>query len=105
MDQVGDAEQGPIEIGSADHAIRWIALDPEHMRCSFGVSFTPAGDADPIPAIRATIGTGVDRGTLQPQSFAALKLSGPVFATVTSDCAWALVIVRILPDASPSPTP
>ena len=29
MDQVGDAEQGPIEIGSGDHAIRWIALDPE----------------------------------------------------------------------------
>ncbi len=105
MDQVGDAEQGPIEIGSGDHAIRWIALDPEHIRCSFGVSFTPAGGTDPVPAIRATIGTGVDRGTLQPQSFAALDLSGPVFATVTSDCAWALVIVRIPPDASPSPTP
>ncbi len=105
MDQVGDAEQGPIEIGSGDHAIRWIALDPEHVRCSFGVSFTPAGAADPIPAIRATIGTGVDRGTLQPQSFAALNLSGPVFANVTSDCAWALVIVRILPEATPSPSP
>jgi hypothetical protein len=105
MDQVGDAEQGPIEIGSGDHAIRWIALDPEHVRCSFGVSFTPAGGGDPIPAIRATIGSGVDRGTLQPQSFAALKLSGPVFATVSSDCAWALVIVRILPEASPSPMP
>jgi hypothetical protein len=105
MDQVGDAEQGPIEIGPGDHAIRWIALDPEHVRCSFGVSFAPAGGGDPIPAIRATIGTGVDRGTLQPQSFAALDLSGPVFATVSSDCAWALVIVRILPEASPSPTP
>jgi hypothetical protein len=105
MDQVGDAEQGPIEIGPGDHAIRWIALDPEHLRCSFGVSFTQAGGEDPIPAIRATIGTGVDRGTLQPQSFAALNLSGPVFVTVSSDCAWALVIVRILPEASPSPTP
>lgn len=104
MDQVGDAEQGPIEIGSGDHAVRWIALDPEHIRCSFGVSFTPAGGGDSIPAIRATIGTGVDRGTLQPQSFAALNLSGPVFATVSSDCAWALVIVRIAPDTSPSPT-
>jgi hypothetical protein len=105
MDQVGDAEQGPIEIGSADHAIRWIALDPEHIRCSFAVSLTPAAGGEPIPAIRATIGTGVDRGTLQPQSFAALKVSGPVFATVSSDCAWALVIVRIPPEASPSPAP
>ena len=75
MDQIGDAEQGPIEIGAGDHAIRWIALDPERSRCSFSVTFTPAGGDDPIPAIRATIGTGIDRGTLQPQSFAALDLS------------------------------
>ena len=105
MDQTGDAEQGPIEIGEGDHAIRWIALDPDRTRCSFAVSFTPAGGGDPIPAVRATIGTGIDRGTLQPQSFAALRLSGPVFATVSSDCAWALVIVRIPPQASPSPAP
>ena len=105
MDQTGDAEQGPIEIGSGDHAIRWIALDPERTRCSFAASFTPAGGGDPIPAIRATIGTGVDRGTLQPQSFAALRLSGPVFANVDSDCAWALVIVRVSPEVSPTPTP
>lgn len=103
LDQVGDAEQGPIEIGSGDHAIRWIALDPERTRCSFAVSLAPAGGDDPVPAIRATIGTGIDRGTLQPQSFAALGLSGPIFATVSSDCAWALVIVRIPPQASPSP--
>ena len=105
MDQTGDAEQGPIEIGEGDHAIRWIALDPDRARCSFAVSFTPAGGGDPIPAIRATIGSGIDRGTLQPQSFAALRLSGSVFASVSSDCAWALVIVRIAPEASPTPTP
>ncbi len=108
MAQTGDAEQGPIEIGEEEHAIRWVALDPERARCSFAVSFAPAGGGDSVPAIRATIGTGVDRGTLQPQSFAALDLSGPVFATVTSDCAWALVITRIPPEASSppgSPTP
>ena len=105
MDQTGDAEQGPIEIGDGNHAIRWIALDPERTRCSFAVSFAPAGGGDPIPAIRATIGSGIDRGTLQPQSFAALRLSGPVFASVSSDCAWALVIVRIAPEPSPTPTP
>lgn len=105
MDQVGDAEEGPIAIGEGAHAIRWIALDPERTRCSFAVSFSPAGGGDPVPAIRATIGTGIDRGTLQPQSFAALDLRGPVFASVTSDCAWALVIVRIAPEPPPSPTP
>ena len=105
MDQTGDAEQGPIEMGEGDHAIRWIALDPERRGCSFSVTFTPAGGGDAIPAIRATIGTGIDRGTLQPQSFAALGLAGPVFAAVTSDCAWSLVIVRVPPEPSPSPTP
>jgi hypothetical protein len=102
MDQVGDAEQGPIEIGKDDHAIRWVALDPERTRCSLGVSFTPAGGGDPVPGIRATVGSGVDRGTLQPQSFAALGLAGPVFVTVESDCAWALVILRIPPQPTPS---
>ena len=105
MAQLGDAEEGPIEIAAGPHAVRWVALDPERTRCSFALSFTPAGGGDPVPAIRATIGTGIDRGTLQPQSFAALNLRGPVFASVTSDCAWALVIVRIPPDPSPSPRP
>jgi hypothetical protein len=104
MDQVGDAEQGPIQIGAGDHAIRWVALDPKRRRCSLGVTFTPAGGGEPIPAVRATIGTGIDRGTVQPQSFAALGLVGPVFVSVGSDCAWALVIVRIAPQESPSPT-
>ena len=105
MDQTGDAEHGPIEIDEDEHAIRWVALDPDRVRCTFAVSFTPAGGGEPIPAIRATIGTGIDRGTLQPQSFAALGLRGPVFVSVASDCAWALVIVRIPPEPSPSPSP
>jgi len=103
MDGTGDAEQGPIEIGDGEHAIRWVATDPERTRCTFAVSFTPAGGGEPIPAIRATIGTGVDRGTLQPQSFAALGLAGPVFIGVMSDCGWALVILRVPPEPSPSP--
>lgn len=102
MDQIGDAEEGPIEVAEGPHALRWIALDPARTRCSFAVSFIAAGGGDPVPAIRATIGTGIDRGTLQPQSFAALGLSGPVFVSVASDCAWALVIVRVPPEPSPS---
>lgn len=105
MAQAGDAEQGPIEIGEGDHAIRWIGLDPERRRCSFAVSMAPAGGGEPLPAIRATVGTGIDRGTLQPQSFAALNLRGPVFVTVVSDCAWALTIVRVPPTPTPSLDP
>jgi hypothetical protein len=105
MAQTGDAEQGPIEIGEGDHAIRWVALDPERRRCTFAVSMAPSGGGDPVPAIRATIGTGIDRGTLQPQSFAALGLRGPVFVSVVSDCSWALTIERVTPTPTPTPDP
>lgn len=98
-----DAEQGPIEIGDGDHAIRWVGVDPERRRCTFAVSMAPAGGGDAVPAIRATIGTGIDRGTLQPQSFAALGLRGPVFVSVASDCDWALTILRVAPVPTPSP--
>jgi hypothetical protein len=105
MAQGGDAEQGPIEIGEGDHAIRWVAVDPERRRCAFAVSIAAAGGAAPVPAIRATVGTGIDRGTLQPQSFAALGLRGPVFVSVDSDCDWALTILRVPPTPSPSLDP
>lgn len=99
MAGTGSAEQGPIEIGPDEHAIRWIAADPERRRCSFGVALTPAG-GEPVTVIRATVGSGIDRGTLQPQTFGAFGVRGPAFASVTSDCDWALVIVRV-----PAPTP
>jgi hypothetical protein len=101
----GDVEEGPMEIGSGDHAIRWIAADPERRGCSFALSLT-APDGDPVAVIRATVGGGIDRGTLQPHTFDSLGVRGTVFATVTSDCDWALVIVRVpesetLPSESP----
>ena len=102
----GDAEQGPIEIGDGDYAIRWAALDhPDRRRCSLAVSMIPAGTSEPIPAIRATVGTGVDRGTLQPQSFSALRVRGPTFVDVASDCAWAVTILRVPPQPTPTPEP
>ncbi len=101
----GDAEEGPIEIGEGEYAIRWIARDPEAVRCSFAVSMAPPG-GEPVQTIRATVGSGIDRGTLQPQTFDALGLRGTVFASVVSDCTWALVILRVPPpDASPSTAP
>ncbi len=101
----GDAEEGPIEIGDGDHAIRWIARDPEGVRCSFAVSLaTPGGE--PVQTIRATVGSGIDRGTLQPQTFAALGVRGTAFVSVASDCTWALVMLRVpAPDPSPSASP
>ena len=97
----GPAEEGPVEIGEGEHAIRWIAADPEAVGCRFAVSLVPAG-ADPVPTIRATVGAGMDRGTLQPQTFAALGVRGAAFVQVDSDCVWALVILR---PAEPLPSP
>jgi hypothetical protein len=99
----GTAEEGPIDIDDGDHLIRWIAADPERSGCRFAVSLTPAG-GEPVPTIRATVGTSVDRGTLQPQTFDALGVSGPAFVIVESDCDWALVIARPAPAATGSPT-
>jgi hypothetical protein len=99
----GPAEEGPIQVGEGDHLIRWIAADPERTGCRFAVSLAPAG-GDPVPTIRATVGSGIDRGTLQPQTFADLGISGPTFVTVDTDCDWALVIARA-PVADPSASP
>ena len=96
----GNAENGPVEIRSGDHRIRWVAVDPEGTGCAFGVSLAEGGD-DPVPAIRATIGNGLVPGTLQPRAFEELGVRGQVFVGVASDCAWALVIERVRP---PEPT-
>jgi hypothetical protein len=102
--QTGDAEYGPVSIAEdADYTIRWIAIDPDEVRCDFAVQLAE-GDAAPVPAIRATIGNDVVPGTLQPTSFDALGVTGEVFVMVTSDCDWAFVIQRVA-DASPMPSP
>jgi hypothetical protein len=92
----GNAEEGPVEIPEGDHAIRWIAADPERRGCTFAVSLAPPS-RDPVSVIRATVGGGIDRGTLQPHTFDSLDVRGTVFVTVTSDCDWALVIARVPP--------
>jgi hypothetical protein len=99
----GDAEHGPVEIGPGDHLIRWVAVDPELVGCTFAVSLAK-GSRDPVRAIRATIGNDLVPGTLQPGSFDALGVRGQVFIRVRSDCAWTLVIQRaaeVQPTASP----
>lgn len=100
----GAAEEGPVTIDEGEYIVRWIAVDPERIGCRFAVSLTPAG-GEPVATIRATIGAGIDRGTLQPQTFAALGVRGPTFVEVESDCDWALVLARFEPAADPSSTP
>lgn len=101
--QTGDAEYGPVAIPDDRHAIRWLALDPEGRRCEFAVLLS-SGPGEPVPAIRATIGTGVVPGTLQQPQFAAVGVTGQVFVTIRSDCAWTLVVTRV-PDPAGEPSP
>jgi hypothetical protein len=99
----GDAEQGPIEITDQPTQIRWVVRDPESVSCTFGVLLA-AGAAEPIPAIRATIGATTVPGTLRPSYFADQStIRGQVFVTVDSDCAWTMVFER-LPEPTPEPT-
>jgi hypothetical protein len=99
----GDAENGPVEIGPGDYAIRWVAVDPERVSCRFAVSLAKGG-GEPVPAIRATIGNDLVPGTFQPGAFDALGVRGQVFVVVASDCAWTLVIER-LPRTEPGDEP
>jgi hypothetical protein len=101
--QTGNAEYGPVEIDAAEHLVRWIALDPERTRCELTVAAT-VGSAPPIPLIRATVGNGIDPGTLQPGAFTALGLVGQAFIRVESDCMWALVLMHPPPPETPSPS-
>jgi hypothetical protein len=99
----GAAEHGPVEIGRGDHRIRWVAVDPERIGCTFAVSLAE-GRGEPVRAIQATIGGDLVPGTLQPGSFDALDVRGQAFVRVRSDCAWTLVIERA-PEAGSTDAP
>jgi hypothetical protein len=102
--QTGDAQFGPVEIADEHHAIRWVAVDPERVRCQFDVLLEPpTGEA--VRVIRATVGTDLVPGTLLPGFLATVpELRGQLFLNVVSDCTWALVVVR-LPEPTPEPSP
>jgi len=101
--QTGDAQFGPIEIADEQHAIRWVAIDPERTRCQFEVQLEPP-TGDPVRVIRATIGADFVPGVLLPNFLASQPtLRGQLFLNVVTDCAWALVVER-LPEATPEPS-
>jgi hypothetical protein len=96
-------EYGPVSIPDEHVAIRWLVRDPESVGCRFAVSLA-SGGADPIPAIRATVGATTIPGTLQPSYFVdESTLRGQVFATVETDCAWTMLFERIAPEPTPTP--
>jgi hypothetical protein len=100
---IGNGQYGPVRIADEHIRIRWLIRDPESIGCNFAVSLA-AGEAEPIPAIRATVGGTIIPGTLPSTYFADEKsLRGQVFATVESTCAWTFVVERL--PAEPTPTP
>jgi hypothetical protein len=101
--QTGDADFGPIDVPHERHVIRWVAVDPEGVRCQFSI-LLGAGSGDPVPAIRSTVGDTLIPGTLQSSFFVSQPaLRGQLFLTAQTDCAWTLAVMREEPEASPAP--
>jgi len=94
----GDGEFGPVRIEDANYAVRYVAaVLPGGGACSFSADLVP-GSGTAVPAIRATLGTAPAPGSLYGDFFTAHpELVGDIFLRVTSDCAWALSIIRSEP--------
>ena len=101
--QTGDAQFGPIEVPDERHVIRWVAVDPEGVRCQFSILLA-AGSGEPVPAIRATVGDTLIPGILQTSFFVSQPaLRGQLFLTAETDCAWTLAVMREEPEPTPAP--
>jgi hypothetical protein len=94
----GNGEFGPVRIEDANYAVRWVAaVLPGGSACSFSADLVP-GSGTAVPAIRATLGTAPAPGSLYGDFFTQhAELVGDLFLRVTSDCSWALTILRSEP--------
>jgi hypothetical protein len=94
----GNGEFGPVRIEDANYAVRWVAaVLPGGGGCSFSADMVP-GSGTAVPAIRATLGTAPAPGSLYGDFFTQHpELVGDIFLRVTSDCSWALTILRSEP--------
>ena len=96
---------GPVRLPDANVAIRWIAASLTEDECRFSVDLDPA-DGGPVPAIRATVGSGVAApGDLFSSFFDDHPelIGTDLRVIVDSTCSWALSFVTV--PARPSPSP
>lgn len=99
-------ELGPITAPDRGMTLRWIAATYLRDVCSF--SLDVAGESgEPVRGVRTPVGGFPASGELPAAFFSSNpQLRGPVFATVESDCSWAISFVRVpRPTPSPSPSP
>jgi hypothetical protein len=94
----GNGEFGPMHLLDANYTLTYAAAAlPGAAGCSFSADLVP-GTGEPVPALRATLGTAPAPGNLFTDWFASHpELVGDVFLRVTSDCGWALSIIRSEP--------
>ena len=94
----GNGEFGPIHLLDANYTLTYVAaVLPGGASCSFSADLVP-GSGEPVPALRATLGTAPAPGNLYGDYFAGHpELVGDVFLRVTSDCGWALSFIRSEP--------
>jgi hypothetical protein len=94
----GNGEYGPIRIEDANYTLRWVAaVLPGGSACSISADLVP-GSGTAVPTIRATLGSAPAPGNLYGDFFTKHpELVGDVFLRVTSDCSWALTILRSEP--------
>lgn len=94
----GNGEFGPVRIEDANYAVRWVAaVLPGGTGCSFSADLVP-GSGTAVPTIRQVLGTAPAPGNLYGDFFTSHpELVGDIFLRVTTDCSWALSIVRSEP--------
>ncbi len=94
----GNGEFGPMHLADANYTLTYVAAAlPGAAGCSFSADLVP-GAGEPVPALRATLGSAPAPGNLFGDFFAGHpELVGDIFLRVTSDCGWALSIIRSEP--------
>lgn len=94
----GNGEFGPVHIEDANYAIRWVAaVLPGGSACSFSADLVPGG-GKAVPTVRVTLGTAPVPGNLYGEFFTQHpELVGDLVLRVSSDCSWALTVLRSEP--------
>lgn len=94
----GNGEFGPVHLLDANYTLTYVAASlPGAAGCSFSADLVP-GSGEPVPTLRATLGSAPAPGNLNGDFFAGHpELVGDIFLRVTTDCGWALSFIRSEP--------